>query len=435
MKNLYMLALRWVAIAPFSAGIALSSGIAARADDLALNFDLSPRLPKPTVEQSSAITSTPSANTALPQVKPLEIPTQATSVPVGVSDKDTNTLPPPPQPVVTSPPTQIEAISTESPIKPAELSFDIPAVAYVPQAATPVEVATHSDDATATPARSSSRSPAPAQNQDIEAKLFEGGSDSLVARAVGSAEGTRTPEGHRNPAYYGHVDPGNGVWNLGSFSYQHGASSPEEADAKQLARLRQQAQVLQQKAIARNLELTLEERLNGIDLANQAPMAALGRGGYIDWLDQAHDMGMRGSDAVLWARTRSFLDPDTSTWDAPGLGNNLHRISSDQERRQLAIARAIEADRLRPKPSQTPEPTQPEVTADQPPQESAEEEAIARLFAQKVPPTFAPTSAPDSAQPDPEIAATTPERATHPSTIDAILDLNLPSEAEPDFDR
>jgi hypothetical protein len=435
MKNFCRSVLRWVAIAPFSAGIALSSGIAARADDLALNFDLSPRSPKPIVEQAPATPSTPPANTALSQVKPLEIPAQATSIPVGVSDDASNSSLPPP-PVSASPLPPIEAISTEAPIKPAELSFDIPAVEHALQASPSVELATHSGNSTTAPARSStSTPPAPVQDRDIEEKLFEGGSDSLVARAVGSAEGTRTPDGHRNPAYYGHVDPGNGVWNLGSFSYQHGASSPEEADVKQLARLRQQAQVLQQKAIARNLELTLEERLNGIDLANQAPVAALGRGGYIDWLDQAHEMGMRGSDAVLWARTRSFLDPDTSKWDAPGLGNNLHRISSDQERRLLAIARAIEADRLRPKPSQTPEPTQPEVTANQPPQESAEEEAIARLFAQEVSPTFAPTPAPDLAQPNPEVAATTPEHATNPSTVDAILDLDLPAEAELDSDR
>jgi hypothetical protein len=435
MKNFCRSVLRWVAIAPFSAGIALSSGIAARADDLALNFDLSPRSPKAIVEQAPAIPSTPPANTALSQVKPLEIPAQATSIPVGVSDDASNSSLPPP-PVSASPLPPIEAISTEAPVKPAELSFDIPAVEHASQASPSVELATHSGNSTIAPARSSASTPlAPIQDQDIEARLFEGGSDSLVARAVGSAEGTRTPDGHRNPAYYGHVDPGNGVWNLGSFSYQHGASSPEEADAKQLARLRQQAQVLQQKAIARNLELTLEERLNGIDLANQAPMAALGRGGYIDWLDQAHEMGMRGSEAVLWARTRSFLDPDTSKWDAPGLGNNLHRISSDQERRLLAIARAIEADRFRPKPSQTPEPTQTDVTANQSSPEGAEEEAIARLFAQEVPPTFAPTPAPNSAQPDPGVATTTSERATNSSTVDAILDLDLPPEAELDSDR
>ncbi|MBD2069108.1 hypothetical protein H6F93_16565 [Leptolyngbya sp. FACHB-671] len=429
MKTLCKSLLRWVAIAPFSVGIALTNGVAARADDLALSFDLSPRSPKPIVEQAPAVASALPVDTAPPQVKPLEIPTQATAIPVGVSDQPTNTLPPPPQPVSVTPP-QIEVISTESPIKPAELSFDIPAVAPAPQASPSTELAASSGNFTPNSALSSTPTP-PTQEQDIEARLFEGGSDSLVARAVGSAEGTRNPDGHRNPAYYGHVDPGNGVWNLGSFSYQHGASSPEEADAKQLARLRQQAQVLQQKAIARNLELTLEERLNGIDLANQAPRAALSRGGYIDWLEQAHEMGMRGSDAVLWARTRSFLDPDTSKWDAPGLGNNLHRISSDQERRLLAIARAIEADRLRPQPVQMP-PTQPEVAASQPPQEIAEEEAIARLFAQEVPPTFAPTSTPDSAQPDPEVATTTLDDATSPSTVDAILDLDLPEEAELD---
>jgi len=173
--------------------------------------------------------------------------------------------------------------------------------------------------------------------------LFAGGTDSLVAWAVGSAEGTRTPEGHKNPAYYGHVDPGNGVWNLGTFSYQHGASTPEEADAKQLLRLQNQTAQLRQKAQEKGLQLTKEELLNGIDLANQAPLAALDQGGYIDWLQKAHSLGMQGSEAIVWARTRSFIDPDTQRWNAPGLGNNVYSISHDQERRAHAIARAISA--------------------------------------------------------------------------------------------
>ncbi|HEY9749985.1 MAG TPA: hypothetical protein V6C63_14970 [Allocoleopsis sp.] len=173
------------------------------------------------------------------------------------------------------------------------------------------------------------------------ASLFTGGANSLVAKAVGSAEGTRTPAGDRTSAYYGHVDPGNGVWNLGSFSYQHGARSPEEADEKQLKRLAKQAEMVRQQAAAKGMQLTLEEELNAIDLANQAPLAALDRGGYIDWLEAAHKMGLRGSEAVLWARTRSFLNPDTGQWNAPGLGNNVYSISMDQERRQQAIARAI----------------------------------------------------------------------------------------------
>lgn len=174
-------------------------------------------------------------------------------------------------------------------------------------------------------------------------ELFAGESSSLVAIAVGSAEGTRTPHGEKNPAYYGHTDPGNGVWNLGSFSYQHGANSPEEADTKQLARLRSQAETILQKASAQGLALTLEEKLNGIDLANQAPKAVLERSGYVEWLAEAHAKGMSGSDAILWARVQSFIDPDTQTWDAPGLGNSEDRITRDQERRMLEIAKAIDA--------------------------------------------------------------------------------------------
>lgn len=133
------------------------------------------------------------------------------------------------------------------------------------------------------------------------------------------------------------------MWNLGTFSYQHGATTPEEADQRQIRRLRRQATTLRQAAAEKGIELTLEEELNGIDLANQSPRAALSRGGYIDRLAQAREMGLQGSDAVLWARTRSFLDPDTSQWNAPGLGNNIHSITNDQERRLRAIARAIQA--------------------------------------------------------------------------------------------
>lgn len=204
--------------------------------------------------------------------------------------------------------------------------------------------------------------PAIAPPQDPIQAIFEGGTDSLVARAVGSAEGTRTPEGHKNPAYFGHVDPGNGVWNMGTFSYQHGANTPEEADARQLKRLQNQTQVLQVKAQEKGLDLTQEELLNGIDLANQAPLAALDRGGYIDWLKEAHNLGMTGSEAIIWARTRSFIDPDTQRWNAPGLGNNVYSISHDQERRANAIARAIHATALVTRVAQVPqkEAAQPE---------------------------------------------------------------------------
>ncbi|HEY9878023.1 MAG TPA: hypothetical protein V6D29_06180 [Leptolyngbyaceae cyanobacterium] len=205
--------------------------------------------------------------------------------------------------------------------------------------------------------------------------LFAGGSDSLVARAVGSAEGTRTPEGLRTAAYYGHVDPGNGAWNLGSFSYQHGAHSPQEADERQLQRLQTQALKLRQLATSRDLDLSLEEELNGIDLANQAPLAALDRG-YIDWLAQAQKLGMTGSEAILWARTRAFLDPDSGRWNAPGLGNTVADITQDQERRMTAIAKAIAAH---PKVGQIATAPQPETLAEIPVTADAIAEAIINL--------------------------------------------------------
>ena len=170
--------------------------------------------------------------------------------------------------------------------------------------------------------------------------LFKGGPDSVVARAVGSAEGTRKPNGDRTWAYHGHQDPGNGHWNLGSFSYQHEASSPADADEKQLRRLQNQTVQLQQLAAQKQLELSITEILNGIDLANQAPLAALDRG-YIHRLEEARQLSLTEAEGILHARTWSYWDPDLDQWNAPGLGNQWWSISEDQRRRQGAIAQTL----------------------------------------------------------------------------------------------
>ncbi|MGD1853610.1 MAG: hypothetical protein ACFB2W_05100 [Leptolyngbyaceae cyanobacterium] len=171
--------------------------------------------------------------------------------------------------------------------------------------------------------------------------LFDGGSYSLVARAVGNAEGTRTADGGYTAAYYGHVDPGNQKWNLGSFSYQHGASTPAAADAKQLKRLYNQALDLRQQASQHQIMLSLSEELNGIDLANQAPLAALDRG-YLSWLAIARQKPMDETERIIWARTRAFIDPDSGRWNAPGLGNTLTSIRWDQTRRQQAVQQVLD---------------------------------------------------------------------------------------------
>lgn len=173
-------------------------------------------------------------------------------------------------------------------------------------------------------------------------------SDELITRGVGHAEGTRTADGLKTRAYYGHSDPGNAVWNLGSFSFQHcreakyNCSTPEEADKWQLDRLKRQSAVLLEKAKRLKLKLSLEEMLNAIDLANQAPLAALDDGGFIERLAQAKALKKKGADAILWARAESYRNPRTQQLEAPGLGNTIANVRHDQNRRMAAIQRAME---------------------------------------------------------------------------------------------
>jgi hypothetical protein len=412
MNNFHLYVVRLMALALLA--IATVMGVspnasAASSESLEISFDLAPVTPSASTPNPSAQPPkpTPSAQAeAAPQSKPLQIPTQATQIPVGVADdsRAIAELPPPPpeayvterspqptqrptqpevqpepveseiqptevqpesvepepiqfetaptpaatpvpkpvQPSVAQAPVRQSKPSTQPAVEPTALSFDLNSTASRPTPSSTQSQASPSrqgGQATPTP---NLPSPVPQTSTSLDA-LFQNGSNSIVAKAVGSAEGTRTPDGGRTWAFQGHVDPGNGVWNLGTFSYQHGANSPDEADRKQLERLRGQAQTLRRAALERGITLTLEEELNGIDLANQSPRAALSRGGYMDRLKEAHDVGLRGSDAVLWARTRSFLDPDTNRWNAPGLGNTTQGVTSDQARRMQAIAKAIEA--------------------------------------------------------------------------------------------
>ncbi|GAB4477191.1 MAG: hypothetical protein OHK0037_39050 [Elainellaceae cyanobacterium] len=348
--------------------IALGESTAAHADDLALNFEMAAVQPS-AVEPSGQPDKVDAVAMEPPLDVPLQVPGNATQPPMQEASLANPELPPPPptggfeaiaqpfpQPaaprpveapalVAGNPPTPA-AESLTLPIspsgsKPVELRFDVPAgeVAIGRMEAPQPSLV---DQAVNGAAQLLGLAPAApkAASGGLEA-LFHGGAESLVARVVGSAEGTRAADGQRTKAYYGHTDPGNGVWNLGSFSYQHGASSPEEADERQLRRLQKQADLLQRKAASHGISLTLEELLNGIDLANQAPMAALDRGGYVDWLAEARQRGMQGEAAILWARTHSFIDPDTQQWNAPGLGNTADRISRDQDRRMKAIALAL----------------------------------------------------------------------------------------------
>jgi hypothetical protein len=326
---------------------------------------------------------------------------------------------------------QVQPVKQQSPVesKPIELRFEPPPVAAGTSPSAPA-----SNSGTAQP-------PPPAASQpqttgigtSLDA-LFAGNSNSLVARAVGSAEGTRTPSGQRTSAYYGHVDPGNRAWNLGSFSYQHGAASPEEADARQLQRLQSQAQLLEAQAAQKGMQLTLEEKLNGIDLANQAPKAALDSGGYIDWLARARAQGMQGSAAVVWARTRSFIDPRTQRWNAPGLGNTAESITRDQERRMLAIQSALTqtppspvaasstAPSIAPTPSPAPAPSPASTT---PPNPATPPTGLAEVFAQTVR-HWLDSNSPEAAKTNQTVNNTTPKL----DIAQQIMDVDLSEIAE-----
>jgi hypothetical protein len=200
-------------------------------------------------------------------------------------------------------------------------------------------------DTTATATTASTASTATDISDQVNtANLFVGDSLSLVAKAVGAAEGTRTPDGGFTKHYRKHIDPGNQVVNQGTYSYQHEAKSAEEADILQAARLKKQTVILEKIASEYGFKMTLVELLNGIDLANQAPKAALDDGGYVDHLNETRKLGLSEEEAIGIARSKAFVNPKTNKLDAPGLGNNAEVVRADQDRRIGMIAKAIAAN-------------------------------------------------------------------------------------------
>ena len=152
-------------------------------------------------------------------------------------------------------------------------------------------------------------------------------SDAEILCAIGAAEGTLNDDCRPNAAYYGHTDPGNGAHNLGAFSYQQGAVTPTEADRKQLAYLRSQIPYYQAQAREKfGQELSKAALLTILDLHNQAPAAA---NDFIQHLPGHNPT----PQALIEARTESFVNPATGQLDAPGLGNRPNTVQADQTRR------------------------------------------------------------------------------------------------------
>jgi hypothetical protein len=172
--------------------------------------------------------------------------------------------------------------------------------------------------------------------------LLEGGVDSPVAIAVGTSEGTRTPDGRFTSAWYGHTDPGNGRRNQGSFSYQHSAESPKAADMQQLKKIRDVLLPKFLKAVAPKRGISLDELkilwLVACDLYTQSEAACTAKGGF---LEQIKDVLITKSVMVGW-RVEAYRDPETNRIDAPGFGNDEARLLADQQRRTEAVLWAAE---------------------------------------------------------------------------------------------
>ncbi|HEY8880912.1 MAG TPA: TIGR02594 family protein [Roseateles sp.] len=191
------------------------------------------------------------------------------------------------------------------------------------------------------------------------------GSNAAAAIVIGSAEGTRRPDGGFTAAYGGHTDPGNAVHNRGSFSYQHAATSPADADRRQLQTL--QGQLPAYEAAARRAGLDPSNaRLASayLDLYNQSPSAA-GR-----FLSQLGTLRGQPLDAAHLTQLRfnSFVDAASgerfrlSGGGQAGSGfvniarNQLHRtpteaevqavIRADQQRRTNAVEGALQRQGL-----------------------------------------------------------------------------------------
>ena len=160
-------------------------------------------------------------------------------------------------------------------------------------------------------------------------RLLDGGSTSLVAIAVGTAEGTRSPDGGFLKAWWGHTDPGNGAYNIGSFSWQHGGE-PGKADLAQLDKFRLSLlPIFLRKGLSSPLHFVL-----ACDVFTQSELACMAHDGFLDQL-------LLNASNLLECRVRAYFDPDTGRLDAPGFQNNIDRLRADQKRRTEAVLLAL----------------------------------------------------------------------------------------------
>lgn len=211
------------------------------------------------------------------------------------------------------------------------------------------------------------------------------GSNAAAAIVIGNAEGTRRPDGGFTAAYGGHTDPGNAAHNRGSFSYQHTANSPADADRRQLQTL--QGQLPAYEAAARRAGLDPSDaRLASayLDLYNQSPTAAQR---FVNQLDTLRGQPITTA-SLTNLRVNSFVDAATgerfrlANGNLAGGGfatiarNQLGRtpteaevqavIRADQQRRTDAVETALGRQGLLTQAAAAAQPAAPAAAGDVP---------------------------------------------------------------------
>lgn len=184
----------------------------------------------------------------------------------------------------------------------------------------------------------------------LDLKAFtnpELGSNALAAIVIGTAEGTRKPDGSFKGAFGGHADPGNAKHNLGSFSYQDGGvTTAAQADRKQLQVLAKAVPDYERAAKAAGLDPANPRLASAyLDLYNQSKTAA-GR-----FLDRLGSLSGKPLDVatLTQARVDSFINPGTGERYAGAAGGfvNIARKQVDREPTAAEIRGVVRADQLR----------------------------------------------------------------------------------------
>jgi hypothetical protein len=161
-----------------------------------------------------------------------------------------------------------------------------------------------------------------------------GNPDAPGAIAIGMAEGTRTIDGVRTSAWYGHSDPGNANYNVGTFSSQNKTLDPDLADVEELQRIREELSIF----IQAQPNLSPLEYLSAADLSIQAQGAfpAFGK-----QLRMINSYSLKPVSRIVEARVRSFYNPVNGHLEAAGFENDPKALRRDQLRRTRELERKL----------------------------------------------------------------------------------------------